>query len=142
MTDVYESSFVYLNARVKHCVRCKGKHFDGIIVKLLEILLFIIWKSRGQSYKLAHTQVIGWALWCLWTVISLVSAYAFFLGIATPLMCYKRISTRINLIRVDNSAIIPLRFTLHTVQTSSFVSHSQVSTARDCINIFLHFSAD
>ncbi|EFN66632.1 Ubiquitin carboxyl-terminal hydrolase 2 [Camponotus floridanus] len=78
-----------------------------------------IYRSVNEQYA------IGWALWCLWTAISLVSAYAFFLGIATPLISYKRISTRINSTRVDNSAIIPLRSISHTVQSSSFVSHSQ-----------------
>lgn len=96
----------------------------------------ITWKLSDQSCKLAHTQAIGWALWCLWTAISLVSAYAFFLGIATPLISYKRISTRINLTRVDNSAIIPLRSTSHTVQSSSFLTHSQVST-RGIAKIFV-----
>lgn len=98
-------------------------------MSFFEILLYYLEIAHAQSYKLAaQTQVIGWALWCLWTAISLVSAYAFFLGIVTPLTSYKRIPTRVNSIRVDNSAIIPSRFISHPVQSSSFVSHSQVST--------------
>lgn len=111
------------------------EHFNRIIVRNAILRNTISWKLSDQSCKLAHTQAIGWALWCLWTAISLVSAYAFFLGIATPLISYKRISTRINSTRVDNSAIIPLRSISHTVQSSSFVSHSQVST-REIAKIF------
>lgn len=119
---------LYLDARATYRVQRKKKKQTFWSYNCEILRNTIIWKSCDQSYKLAHTQVIGWALWCLWTMISLLSAYAFFLGITTPLISYKRISTRINSIRVDNSAIIPLRSISHTVQSSSFVSHSQVST--------------
>ncbi|EGI58993.1 Ubiquitin carboxyl-terminal hydrolase 2 [Acromyrmex echinatior] len=50
--------------------------------------------------------VIQWALWCLWTVTAFVFTYAFFLGIATPLLSSKRVSSRISSIRINNSTII------------------------------------
>lgn len=78
--------------------------------------------------KLAHAQAIGWALWCLWTMTALVLTYAFFLGIVTPLISSKRVSSRISSVRVSNSAII--RPVSHIIRSS--FAHSQVSTRAIC----------
>lgn len=81
--------------------------------------------------KLAHAQAIGWALWCLWTATALVLAYAFSLGIATPLLSPKRgASSRISSARVGDSAII--RPAVSRLVRSSF-ARSQVSTT--CVTL-------
>lgn len=70
--------------------------------------------------------MIEWTLWCLWIVIAFVSIYAFFLGIATPLIISpKRISSKFHSVRVGKATIpsvIP-----HTVRPS-IATYLQVST--------------
>ncbi|KAL2725146.1 ubiquitin carboxyl-terminal hydrolase Usp2-like isoform X1 [Vespula squamosa] len=51
----------------------------------------------SYSRKLAYLLIIGWVLWCAWTLIVLVSVYAFLLGIVEPLATKKRINTYVRM---------------------------------------------
>lgn len=59
-------------------------------------------ESRVKD-KLAW-QVLGWGLWFAWTAAALCFAYAFFLGIVTPLVTQKHIAPDIQCARVDYSS--------------------------------------
>lgn len=77
--------------------------------------------SKVKPCKLAYTQLLGWGLWCVWGVITLLLVYAFLLGIAAPLTPEKRIAFGVCSVQSNNS-IVTARATLQPPASRTKVS--------------------
>lgn len=77
--------------------------------------------SKVTPCKLAYTQLIGWGLWCVWVVITLLFVYAFLLGVAAPLTPQKRVSFGVYSVQF-NSSVVTARATLQPPASRTKVS--------------------